>query len=64
MSPPRPPPKPSTRWYREPYVWLLILIPAAAVLAGLITLALAIASDDTAPDGAPAQDPTPSHETG
>ena len=54
------PPHPSTPWYREPYVWLLISIPAAAVLAGLITLALAIASDDTAPDGAPAQGATSS----
>jgi hypothetical protein len=55
MSPPRSPPNPSTPWHREPYVWLLISIPAAAVLAGLITLALAIASDDSAPDGAPTQ---------
>jgi len=54
---------PSTRWYREPYVWLLMSIPAATVLAGLITLALAIASDGTAP-GAPAQGATSSHATG
>jgi len=60
MSPPRSPPNPSTAWYREPYVWLLISIPAAAVLAGLITLALALASDDVAP----AQGAKSSHETG
>jgi hypothetical protein len=47
MTPSRSPPNPSTLWYREPYVWLLISIPAAAVLAALITLALAIPSDDT-----------------
>jgi hypothetical protein len=35
-----------TRWYREPYVWLLITIPAIAVLAGLATLALAISADE------------------
>ncbi len=33
-------------WYREPYVWLLIAIPACAVVAGFVTLALAIATDD------------------
>jgi hypothetical protein len=40
------------------------LIPAAAVLAGLITVAIAIASDNTVPDGAPTQSATSSHETG
>ena len=33
-------------WYREPYVWLLIAIPACAVVAGFVTLALAIVTDD------------------
>jgi uncharacterized protein len=33
-------------WYREPYVWLLIAIPASAVIAGFVTLALAIATND------------------
>ena len=64
MSPPRSPPNPTTPWYREPSVWLLIPIPAATMLAGLITLALAIASDDPVPDGAPTQGATSSHETG
>jgi uncharacterized protein len=59
MSPPRSP-NPSTPWHREPYVWLLIAIPAAAVLAGLITLALAIASEDAVPDGVPTQGATSS----
>jgi len=35
-----------TPWYREPYVWLVILFPAMAVVAGFITLRLAIVSDD------------------
>ena len=63
MSPPSPPPHPRTPWYREPYVWLPNSIPAAAMPAGLITVALAIAADDTAPDGAPAQSPTSSRES-
>lgn len=33
-------------WYREPFVWLVILFPASAVVAGMITIALAINSDD------------------
>jgi hypothetical protein len=33
-------------WYREPFVWLLILFPASAVLGGIITIALAIHSND------------------
>lgn len=33
-------------WYREPYVWLLIAFPLAAVVGGFITLGLAITSND------------------
>lgn len=33
-------------WYREPYVWLLIVIPAAALFAGAATLCLAIYGAD------------------
>jgi hypothetical protein len=36
----------STPWYREPYVWLLILIPLSAVIYGFIFLRLAIVSND------------------
>lgn len=36
----------ATRWYREPFVWLLIAFPLTAVVAGFITLGLAISSDD------------------
>lgn len=34
------------RWYREPWPWLLMAAPAAAVLAGAITIALATQSFD------------------
>jgi uncharacterized protein len=33
-------------WYREPYVWLLIAFPLSAVIGGIITVALAIVSND------------------
>jgi len=33
-------------WYKEPYVWLLILFPFAAVVMGIIMITLAIRSDD------------------
>lgn len=38
-------------WYREPWVWLVIALPAAAVAGGFVTLALAIrGSDDVVRD--------------
>ncbi len=37
------PPRP---WYKEPYVWLIIALPLSAVIGGIITLRLAIISDD------------------
>jgi hypothetical protein len=33
-------------WYREPWPWILMAAPAAAVLAGAVTLALAVRSSD------------------
>ena len=33
-------------WYREAWVWFLISGPAIAVVAGFVTLAIAIATDD------------------
>jgi len=33
-------------WYRHPWVWLLVAIPAAAVVMGITVLVLAIRSDD------------------
>jgi hypothetical protein len=34
------------RWYREPWVWLLIALPMTAVIGGMITLYLAISTSD------------------
>jgi hypothetical protein len=36
----------TVRWYREPWVWLLILFPSAAVIGGMITLYLAVTTSD------------------
>lgn len=33
-------------WYQQPWVWLLIALPAAAVVGGMITLYLAITTSD------------------
>ncbi len=33
-------------WYQEPYVWLLISFPLAAVVGGIFTFILAVQSDD------------------
>jgi hypothetical protein len=33
-------------WYREPWVWLLIALPASAVIGGMVTIYLAIVSSD------------------
>lgn len=33
-------------WHRQPLVWMLIALPSAVVVAGFITLYLAISSDD------------------
>lgn len=33
-------------WHREPFVWMVIGFPTAAVLAGFVTLYLAVSSDD------------------
>lgn len=33
-------------WQREPFVWMVIAFPAAAVLAGIVTIYLAVVSDD------------------
>ncbi len=37
--------KPSV-WYREPMVWMIILIPFSAVIMGGVMLTLAVTSDD------------------
>ena len=33
-------------WYREPWVWLMIAIPLAAVIAGLTTIYIAVTTSD------------------
>ncbi|MCK5719805.1 MAG: FixH family protein [Thiomargarita sp.] len=33
-------------WYQEPFVWLIILFPASAVIGGMFTIFLAIDSND------------------
>lgn len=37
---------PPVRWYRVPFVWLLLALPLTAVVAGFITLGIAIKTDD------------------
>lgn len=34
------------QWFREPWVWLLIALPASAVLGGIITIWIAVSTDD------------------
>jgi hypothetical protein len=33
-------------WYREPFVWLVIVIPATSVVMGAVMIALAVSSQD------------------
>lgn len=33
-------------WYREPFVWLLILFPVSAVIMGIVIITLAVNTDD------------------
>jgi len=46
MNPERAGKTPPRKWYREPYVWLLIAFPLTAVIGGSITAILALESDD------------------
>lgn len=39
-------PQEQSPWYRMPLVWMLILIPASAVIVGIIMMWLAISTDD------------------
>ncbi len=34
------------RWYREPWPWILIGLPASAVIAGIVTLVIAVKNED------------------
>ena len=40
------PPEQPQRWFHEAMVWLLIVIPAIALVAGLVTLILAYRNAD------------------
>ncbi len=33
-------------WYQEPLVWMIIVIPMSAVVAGIITIIIAVKTDD------------------
>ncbi|MEJ2093681.1 MAG: FixH family protein [Gammaproteobacteria bacterium] len=33
-------------WHKEPFVWMIISLPLASVIGGIITIFLAVASDD------------------
>lgn len=39
-----------TRWYQNPYVWMLIVGPLAVIIASMITVYLAITHPDPAID--------------
>lgn len=38
--------QPAVRWYREPWPWILIGLPASAVVAGIVTLVIAVKNED------------------
>lgn len=39
-------PTPPRAWHREPWPWLLMAVPAASIVTGLVLLALAVSTDD------------------
>ncbi len=41
---------PDAPWYRHPLVWLVIALPASAIVGGLVTLAIAITHADSTVD--------------
>ena len=46
QSPVASPSEPPRPWYREPWPWVAIAIPAAAMIMGAVTLYLALANPD------------------
>ncbi|GAA5120865.1 FixH family protein [Alloalcanivorax gelatiniphagus] len=50
MNPALSPPAPEAPWYRHPLVWLVIALPASAIIGGLVTLAIAITYADSTVD--------------
>lgn len=49
----RPTPDPTRPWYREPMVWLVLALPAAAVIGSLATVLISLRADGA--DAAPAE---------
>lgn len=45
-APPPPGREPVTRWYREPYAWMVFGLPGAVVLACLVTIVIATKTSD------------------
>lgn len=39
-------PSPKVKWYRDPYIWLVIIFPLMAVIGGIFTAWLAVRTDD------------------
>jgi uncharacterized protein len=39
-------PQPARPWYREPWPWILFGLPVSAVIAGIITLVIAVKNED------------------
>lgn len=50
MNPALSPRVPEAPWYRHPLVWLVIALPASAIIGGLVTLAIAITHADSTVD--------------
>lgn len=46
--------QPAKRWFREPYVWLVIGGPLAVVAASIVTVYLAVTTADTVVSAPPA----------
>ena len=46
MHPTRPAARPVLAWYREPWPWLLMLGPGIVIIAAVVTLLLALESND------------------
>lgn len=36
-----------TPWYREPWMWLVFGLPATVVIAGIVTLIIAVSDPET-----------------
>ena len=50
---------PDEPWFRNPWVWLLIAIPAATIAGCIVTIALAISHPDYLVKDAESTAPTP-----